>query len=181
VDQRPGPIKPNLWVRCLLGHWHSSRWLYNVLAVSYDIVLVCVTSQWQDQTQARRCSIRQQQTTSAVVMCNIVFKLFRMFVFSSSVGCLEIGESHSYYSGWCGLMTVMNNAGESRNACHIFRQKSSRNSARHFVKFCRSPPQITVNSVVDSQLKENELCCLKCPVYCYLLLFLSCHDRSLRL
>jgi len=50
----------------------------------------------------------------------------------------------------------------------------------HFVKFCGSLWQITVNSTVASQLKENQLCCSKYPIYCLLLVLMSHHMRWLR-
>jgi len=37
---------------------------------------------------------------------------------------------------------------------------------RHFIKFCGSPLQITVNSMVYSQLKENQLSRSRYPIYC---------------
>ena len=56
-----------------------------------------------------------------------------------------------------------------------FPLKNSVNSAGKLVKFHGSPQQITVNSAVDSQLKENQLCCSKCII----LLFVSIHVMQL--
>ena len=40
-----------------------------------------------------------------------------------------------------------------------FPQENSLNRTWHFFIICGSPWQITVNSAVESQLKESQLCC----------------------
>ena len=45
---------------------------------------------------------------------------------------------------------------------------NAENSASHFVNFCGSPRQITVNSARGSQMKVNKVFFSKYRVYCYL-------------
>jgi len=66
------------------------------------------------------------------------------------------------------------------NRDHSFPRKRSVNSVWCFAKFYGSPRQITVNSAVDSQPKENQLCCSKYQIFCYLLVYISCHVCLLR-
>jgi len=60
---------------------------------------------------------------------------------------------------------------------HSFLRKNSANSTWHFAEFCSSLWQFTANSMVNSQLKRNWLCCSK---YCYLSVLTSHRMCSLR-
>ena len=82
------------------------------------------------------------------ISCCYMLLIVTVFLLTPSLRSAVLLKSHEHHiTTWVALLMSMH---------HSFTRNNSVNSMWHFVKFCSSQQQTSVNSTVESQLKEHQ-------------------------